>query len=136
MTTGRPQKIGGHDLCNTFFQKSFSSFSNIGYLHTNNISQVLKYERNKIHGDTIEMNAKKHIRRRCYALLWGGNCTLSHCKTRPEEIARVKKIGMYCKRYIRDFVNPSKPFAHALLGIMICSCWKLFLSYVCIWQPC
>ena len=84
--------------------------------------------------NAIAMNAIKHNRGRCYALLWGENCALSHCKTLPEEIAKVK-IGMYCKRYTRVFVNPSKPFAHALLGIMICSCWELYLSYVCIWQP-
>ena len=75
------------------------------------------------------MNAIKHNRGRCYALLWGENCALSHCKTLPEEIAKVK-IGMYCKRYTRVFVNPCKPFACAFLKIMICFRLQKLLSYI------
>ena len=73
----------------------------------------------------IEMHAKKHNHGRCYALLWGKNCALSHCKLLLEEIVRVQ-IGMCCNRCTRVFVNPCKPCAHALLGFVICSCWKLF----------
>ena len=45
------------------------------------------------------------------------------------------KICVYCKRYTRVFVNPCKPFAHALPGIMISSRRQLFLSYIHVCQP-
>ena len=64
--------------------------------------------------DDVEMHAKQHDRGRCYTLFWGKNYALSLRQTLQDEILKVK-ISVYRKRYIRVFVNPCKPFAHALL---------------------
>ena len=84
--------------------------------------------------DDIEMHVKQHDRGCCYTLFWGKNCVVSLLLTLQDEILK-SKIRVYRKRYIRVSLNPCKPFAHALLGIMICSRWLLFLSNVHICQP-
>ena len=71
--------------------------------------------------DDIEMHEKQHDRGCCYTLFWGKNCALSLRQTLQDEFLKLK-ICVYRKRYMRVFVNPSKPFAHALLRIMISSC--------------
>ena len=71
--------------------------------------------------DVVKMYVKQHDRARCYTLFWGKNCALSLRQTLQDEFLKLK-ICVYRKRYMRVFVNPSKPFAHALLRIMISSC--------------
>ncbi len=56
MTAGRPQKIEGRDFWNTFLKKSWSSFSKIGYLHTESISQVIKCERKKMQSKWMQIS--------------------------------------------------------------------------------
>jgi len=83
--------------------------------------------------DVVKKYVKQHDRGRCYTLFWGKNCVLSLLLTLEDEIPK-SKIRVYRKQYIRVSLNPCKPFAHALLVIMICSRWLLFLSnaHVCI----
>ena len=84
--------------------------------------------------DVVIMYVKQHDRARCYTLFWGKNYDLSLLLTLQDENPK-SKIRVYRKQYIRVSLNPCKPFVHALLGIMICSRWLLFLSNVHICQP-
>ena len=83
--------------------------------------------------DDIKMHAKQHDRGCCYTLFWGKNCALSLRQTLQDEFLKLK-ICVYRKWYTRVFVNPCKPFAHALPWIMISSLRQLFLSYIHVWQ--
>ena len=71
--------------------------------------------------DGVEMYAKLQNLGRCYTLFWGKNCALALRQTLQDEFLKVQTC-VYLKRYTKGFVNPSKPFAHALHGIMFCSC--------------
>ena len=84
--------------------------------------------------DDDEKYEKRHDRWLCYTLFWGKNCALSLCQTLQDEFPKAKTC-VYRKRYTRVFVNPSKPFAHGLLDIMISSRRTLFLIYVHVSQP-
>ena len=92
-----------------------------------------RISRKCIRKDHVETYEKKHDRWLCFTLFWGKNCALSLRQTLQDEILK-DKIDMYRKRYTRVFVNPCKPFAHALPGIMISSRRQLFLSYIHVWQ--
>ncbi len=115
-TVGRPKKIGGRGICNIFskMHKFILKYRLPISVNPTRISRMCMRK------DVVKMYVKQHDRGRCYTLFWGKNCVLSLLLTLQDEIPK-SKIRMYRKRYIRVLLNPCKPFAHALLGIMICS---------------
>ena len=113
------------------FQKCFRKRLTVGYDNTVNPTRISKMCSQK---NVVAIHAKQQNLGRCYTLFWGKNCALSLCQTLQDEFLKVKTC-VYRKRYTRVFVNPSKPFAHGLLDIMISSRRQLFLSYVHVWQP-
>ena len=103
----------------------------VGYDNTLNPIRISKMCSQK---NVVTIHAKQRNLGRCYTLFWGKYCALSLCQTLQDEFVKVKTC-VYRKRYTRVFVNPSKPFAHGLLDIMISSRRTLFLIYVHVSQP-
>ena len=124
-TAGRPKKIGGRGICNIFskMHKFILKYRLPISVNPTRISRMCMRK------DVVKMYVKQHDRARCYTLFWGKNYDLSLLLTLQDENPK-SRIRVYRKQYIRVSLNPCKPFAHALLGIMICSRWLLFLSNV------
>jgi hypothetical protein len=112
-------------------QKCINKKLSDGYANTLNPTRISKMCSQK---NVVAIHAKQRNLWRCYTVFWGKNCALSLCQTLQDEFQKVKICG-YRKRYTGVFVNPSKPFAFALLGIMISSRQQLFLIYIHVWQP-